>query len=204
MADHVTFEEEAMRDILAVAVHAVDRSHLPPEGIVLCIGGGPAGLSVAQVALARGAGRVYVSEPSPAAQRVLAGYDGLTVIDPNLVSVLEATQGTALDAIFDTVGTPDIMSEVIPILSPGGVYIDLAVHDARVNLNAMVLGRERWLTSSSNALYRDEREAHAMIASGDVDVRSMITHRFRLEAFEEAYDLLLAQPKRAYKVVFTS
>jgi threonine dehydrogenase-like Zn-dependent dehydrogenase len=147
---------------------------------------------------------VFVSEPSPVAQRVLAGYNGLTVIDPNLVSVGEATQDIALDAIFDTVGSPAIISEVIPLLSPGGVYVDLAVHDANVNLNAMVLGQERWLTSSSNALYRDERSAHTMIANGDVDVGSMITHRFPLEAFAEAYDLLLAQPKHAYKVVFTS
>jgi threonine dehydrogenase-like Zn-dependent dehydrogenase len=203
MADHVTFEEEAMRDILAVAVHAVGRSRLPREGTVLCIGGGPAGLSVAQVALARGAGRVFVSEPSPAARRVLSGYDGLTVIDPNAMSVAEATQRIPLDAIFDSVGTPATMTEFIPLLSPGGVYVNLAVHDAAVSLNAMLLGQERWLTSSSNALYRDEREAHTMIASGDVDVGSMITHKFPLEAFDEAYELLLARPKRAYKVVFT-
>ncbi|MBC7239709.1 MAG: hypothetical protein H5T71_06385, partial [Chloroflexi bacterium] len=48
----------------------------------------------------------------------------------------------------------------------------------------------------------DEREAHALIQSGAVDVRSMITHRFRLEEYQEAFDLLLEESKKAYKVVF--
>jgi len=65
MADHVSFEQEAMRDILGVAVHAVGRADLYPGASVLCIGGGPAGLSIAQVAAARGAGQVFISEPSP-------------------------------------------------------------------------------------------------------------------------------------------
>ncbi len=32
----------------------------------------------------------------------------------------------------------------------------------------------------------------------------MITHRFPLEDFADAYALLLAEPKQAYKVVFTT
>ncbi len=31
----------------------------------------------------------------------------------------------------------------------------------------------------------------------------MITHRFPLEEFQQAFDLLLRDPKEAYKVVFT-
>ena len=31
----------------------------------------------------------------------------------------------------------------------------------------------------------------------------MITHRFPLEAFQQAFDLLVHEPKEAYKVVFT-
>jgi threonine dehydrogenase-like Zn-dependent dehydrogenase len=64
------------------------------------------------------------------------------------------------------------------------------------------LGSERALTTSSNALYRDEREAHRLIERGTVDTKTMISHRFALDDYQEAYDLLLAEPKRAYKVVF--
>jgi threonine dehydrogenase-like Zn-dependent dehydrogenase len=68
----------------------------------------------------------------------------------------------------------------------------------------MALGSERTITTSSNALYRDEREAHELIRSRAVDVGAMITHRFALEDYRQAFDLLLAEPKQAYKVIFSS
>jgi threonine dehydrogenase-like Zn-dependent dehydrogenase len=207
MEEHITFEEEAMRDVLAVAVHAVGRANLTAGGTVLCIGGGPAGLAVAQVAQAAGAGRIFISEPSPLAQKVIAHYDAYTLIDPTRSSLAgglaEAAGAVRCAAIFDTVGTAAITAEALPLLAPDGTYVNLAVHDTPLHLNAMDLGLERRMTSSSNAYYRDEREAHRMIAAGAVQLKPMITHRFPLDAYKLAYDLLLADPKQAYKVMFT-
>jgi len=243
MDDAVAFEEEALRDFLGVAVHAVGRADLRPGATVLCIGGGPVGLSIAQVALARGAAEVFVSDPAPVARDALARTAGvlkqrggtpaggspgvrvveglapsasmttsaphatqgtLVAIDPTQVALAEALAGRRCDAIFDTVGTPATTVEALTLLAEAGTYVNLAVHDAPLALNALALGSERRMTTSSNALYRDEREAHALIASRAVAMRPMITHRFPLTAFQEAYDLLLAEPKQAYKVVFVS
>ncbi len=204
MADHVSFEEEAMRDFLGVAVHAVGRADLHSDATVLCIGGGPVGLSIAQVAAARGAGRVIISEPAPVAQTVIARYEGFTCLDPDQVDLVEALGPATCAAVFDTVGTPETMASGLALLSEAGTYVNLAVHDIALSVNAMDLGSERRMTTSSNALYRDEREAHELIASGAVNMAAMITHRFPLEDFADAYALLLAEPKQAYKVVFTT
>jgi threonine dehydrogenase-like Zn-dependent dehydrogenase len=68
----------------------------------------------------------------------------------------------------------------------------------------LALGSERTITTSSNAYYRDEVRAHELIASRAVDLRPMITHRFPLDGYQQAFDLLLRVPKEAYKVVFVS
>lgn len=206
MEDHVTFEEEAMRDILGVAVHAVGRAQIAPGATVLCIGGGPAGLCIAQVARAQGARYIFLSDPSPIAREVIGRYEGLQALDPTSSDLVEAvyraTGGTPCQAIFDTVGTVETFQQALALLGPAGVYVNLAVHKEALALDAQMLGSERVLTSSSNAFYHDEREAHRLIQAGVVDVRTMITHRFPLEAYQEAFDLLLEEPKRAYKVVF--
>ena len=202
MADHVSFEQEAMRDILGVAVHATGRADIRPGDEVLCIGGGAAGLSIAQVALARGAGHVFISDPSPVAQQMIGQFESLVCIDPTAQRLAEALGDVRCTAIFDSVGSAETMGEALPLLAEAGTYVNLAVHDTPVHINALELGSERVVTTSSNALYRDEREAHALIESGIVDVGSMITHRFPLEAFQQAFDLLLREPKEAYKVVF--
>lgn len=206
MADHVAFEEEAMRDILGVAVHAVGRAALRQGATVLCIGGGPAGLCIAQVAKARGAGQVFVSDPSPLAREVVERSRGFVCIDPSRESAAEVMNrhtGTRYAAaVFDSVGSEQTIREGLSLLEELGVYVDLAVHDVPLGLNAMDIGSERTMTVSANAYYRDEREAHTLIATHAVDVRSMITHRFPLEGYQEAFDLLLRDPKEAYKVVF--
>jgi threonine dehydrogenase-like Zn-dependent dehydrogenase len=206
MDDGVSFEEEAMRDILGVAVHAVGRSGLRAGDSVLCIGGGPAGLCIAQVAMAKGAGRVFVSEPSPLARTVMQRFEAIASIDPSVEAIGDVVGkelGRAqVDLIFDSVGTAETMEEALTLLAESGTYVNLAVHSTSYALNAIALGSERTMTTSSNALYRDEREAHELIRSRAVDVGAMITHRFPLEAHGQAFDLLLAQPKQAYKVVF--
>jgi L-iditol 2-dehydrogenase len=208
MADHVSFEQEAMRDILGVAVHAVGRADLSVGDHVLCIGGGPAAFCVAQVAKAKGATRVFVSDPSALAREALGRLDGITVFDPTV----QSTQGVLNDhlgraevkVVFDSVGTASTMAIGLSVLAEMGTYVNLAVHDTNVQVHALSMGSERTITSSSNALYQDEREAHELILTGLVDVEAMITHRFALVDFEEAFSLLLSDPKQAYKVIFTS
>ncbi|NLE46171.1 MAG: alcohol dehydrogenase catalytic domain-containing protein [Chloroflexi bacterium] len=202
MADHISFEEEAMRDILGVAVHAAGRATLREGDNVLCVGGGPVGLCIAQVSRARGAGRVFISDPSPLAHRVLERFGGFTCINPTTENLNSALQGQRCAAVFDSVGTAETMADALPLLAEGGVYVNLAVHDAPITLNATALGSERSMTTSSNALYRDEREAHSLIESGEVVVQPMITHRFKLDEYQQAFDLLMQVPKQAYKVVF--
>jgi len=208
MDDHVPFEQEAMRDILGVAVHVVGRATIRQGESVLCIGGGPAGLCIAQVAKIRDAGQIFLSDPSPLARRIAGQFEALNCIDPSsqsIAHVLEEQLGQAtVSVVFDSVGSAETMREALSLLAESGTYVNLAVHATSLDLNALALGSERTITTSSNALYRDEREAHELIRTGAVDVGAMITHRFRLEDYEQAFDLLLCDPKEAYKVVFTS
>jgi threonine dehydrogenase-like Zn-dependent dehydrogenase len=169
---------------------------------VLCIGGGPAGLSIAQVARARGARHIYISDPSPLARSVIAGFPEFVCIDPQTQPIRDAVDAGTCTAVFDTVGTAETTGESLSLLAETGTYVNLAVHDTQLTLNPTALGSERIITTSSNALYRDEREAHSLISSGAVNMRSMITHRFPLDEYQKAFDLLLRDPKEAYKVVF--
>ncbi len=126
----------------------------------------------------------------------------LILVDPTEQDLVERLGRGTCGAVFDTVGTPQTMAQGLDLLAEAGTYVNLAVHDTSLTMNAMDLGSERRMTTSSNALYQDEREAHALIASGAVAMTPMITHRFPLEEYEAAYELLLADPKEAYKVVF--
>lgn len=199
--DHVSFSQAAMADILCVALHVVGRTRLYNAANVLCIGGGPAGLSIAQIAHLRGAGKIIISDPSPVAQKVIAHYPDFEIIDPSTAELTKVLGTTKFAAIFDSVGSVETMKAAIPFLEEAGTYVNLAVHSATIEINALALGSERSLTTSSNAYYSDLKEAYELLDQGSVAVDAWITHRFPLEDFNDAFDLLTQSPKAAYKVV---
>ena len=205
LPDETAFEEAALADVLCVAVHVNTRNPRPAGG-ALCIGGGPVGLSIALVAKARGAAPVFVSEPSPIARKVLASFEDIISIDPGKESlaaaILRTSGASGVSAIYDSIGTAETISEALPLLEESGIYVNVAVHDAPLNLNAITVASERSITSSSNAVYGDVASAYELINSGKVNVGPLITHRFPLESYSEAFDLLLGTPKQAFKVIF--
>jgi len=206
LAECLSSAEAAMADILCVAVHVVGRAQLRPGANVLCIGGGPAGLSIAQIAGIKDAQTVILSDPSPLARRVIGHYADFFIIDPSQQDVqqeaLRILGKERCAAIFDSVGSSASLTAALPLLEESGVYVNLAVHRTPLTIDAALLGSERTLTTSSNAFYRDLQEAYELLNSGAIDVKPWITHRFPLEDYEEAFRLLLQDPKQAYKVVF--
>ena len=179
--DEISSEEAAMTDIFCVAVHAVNRAGNLCAARVLCIGGGPAGAAIAQVARSRGASQIVISEPSTVARQVLERLDLGATIDPARDSLAKAAaelDGHAFDVAFDTVGSRETVEAALDLLAPAGAYVAVAVHDAEFRGNLHNLGTERILTSSSNATYEDVREAFRLISSRAVDAGSMISHRF--------------------------
>jgi threonine dehydrogenase-like Zn-dependent dehydrogenase len=204
--DFITYAEAAMADILCVAVHVVGRTRIYDGANVLCIGGGPAGLSIAQVAKVFGAGKIVLSDPSPIARQVIGKFTAFTVADPGKGDISNQIEEIAGDnkfvAIFDSVGSSETINMALSLLEESGTYVNLVVHEAPVNFDMRALGSERTITTSSNAYYKDLIKAFELINSGVVDVKPWITNRFPLENFQDAFDLLLQNPKQAYKVVF--
>ena len=201
----ISFQEAAMADIFGVAVHATGRTEIPKGAAVLCIGGGPIGLSIAQVARVRGAGKVFVSETSSMARRVLEQFD-LILVEPRSIHEALATHlgRPEVAVIYDTVGSAETFGEALPLLAASGTYVNLAVHAASLPFNPILVGSERTITTSSNGYYEDVSEAYDLIFSRQVKGGPMITHCLPLAEYKRAFDLLLSDPRQAYKVVFTA
>ena len=101
LPDNVSFAQSVVRDILGVAVHAVGRGNVGDGSSVLCVGGGPAGLTIALAARAAGAKTVYVRETAPLPRSIAGQYSGIVTEDSG------ASDGEPVDTVFDTVGTPE-------------------------------------------------------------------------------------------------
>jgi alcohol dehydrogenase len=121
-----------------------------------------------------------------------------------LAAVRSLTDGIGADVVIEAVGQPDTFELAVGLGRPGARIANIGVHGKPALLHL----EDQWLrditittglvdTSSVPALLR-------LLASGQLDVRKLVTHRFALDDFEQAYDVF-AKPADtgALKVVVT-
>jgi alcohol dehydrogenase len=121
-----------------------------------------------------------------------------------LAAVRSVTGGIGADVVIEAVGQPDTFELAVGLGRPGARIANIGVHGKPALLHL----EDQWLrditittglvdTSSVPALLR-------LLASGQLDVRKLVTHRFALADFEQAYNAF-AKPAEtgALKVVVT-
>jgi L-iditol 2-dehydrogenase len=132
--------------------------------------------------VAAGASEVLVSEPNPERRERIRRVGGVPV-DPGSVS-----EETA-DGVFECVGRPETMRAAVDAARPGGtvMWVGVAPPDAEVAVRPYdVFRRELTIRGSYTNPYVMDR-ALALLASGRLDWEAIVTHRFPLSDFEEAW-----------------
>ncbi|MNC66724.1 NADP-dependent isopropanol dehydrogenase [compost metagenome] len=93
------------------------------------------------------------------------------------------------------------------MLRPGGTLSSLGVYssDLRIPLDAFAAGLGDYSIVSTLCPGGKERMRRlmAVVASGGVDLAPLVTHRFKLDDIEAAYDLFAHQRDGVMKVAIT-
>jgi len=91
------------------------------------------------------------------------------------------------DVVIETAGTPEAVAEAIELVRPGGrvVLTGLPHEPSRVHFFWVV---RRELTLIGSMIYRDEfPEAMRLLKDGAVRAEPLLTHRFPLDAIQNAF-----------------
>ena len=199
LPDGVSFEDGAWTDNLGVALWALERGRIAAGERVVVVGPGAIGLAGAQLARALGAGRVtVVGRPGDRLERARA------FVDEVLEAPADALAGTA-DLVVEFAGTADAARAAIGYARRGGRVVlggatGQGVELSGVDLSTIVRGHLDVLGSVANPKGVSGR-ALALLARGLVDVRSLVTHRFPLERFEEAWRTFVERRDGAIRVM---
>ncbi len=203
--ENMSFEKASLSDILGVAIHTVNQSKIIPNSDVICLGGGPAGIYIALLALSRGASKAFLVENSPSAREIIKRFDNCIAIDPdntnNIEEISSHISNIGCSVIYDSIGSSDVMQKYIQLLSPNGYYVNMATQETDLLIPSSLMSAERVFTTSSNALYAEIKESVELLVSKDIPFEDIITHRCTFETFKETFELLLTEPKKAYKVI---
>ncbi len=195
--ESMSFEEGAMAQPLGVAVRGFEiLVNFRPGDDVAVLGCGPIALMEALVARTAGAARIFVTGLSIDEKRLeLARQLGFTTINAEEQSVrdviMDVTGGLGVDVVFDATST-GIPGEAIKLVKPTGQLVITAVVEKPVTFDAREIRRGEIIIRHNRG--RNPSTVHRavnLIASGRVDVKPLITHRFKIEEAEAAFQTLI-------------
>ncbi|XP_061559031.1 sorbitol dehydrogenase isoform X3 [Phycodurus eques] len=195
LPDNVTFEEGALIEPLSVGIHACRRADVTLGSTVLICGAGPIGLVCLLVAKAMGAVQVVITDLFPerlAMAKELGADFQLTVKrgdgPQQLATRVENMLGDQPHITIECTGVESSIQAAIYATRSGGVVVLVGLGSEMATIpliNAAVRevdirGVFRYCNTWPMAI--------AMLASGKVNVKPLVTHRFPLEQAVQAFE----------------
>lgn len=205
LPEHLSYEEAALVEPLSCVLNGQNKVGLSSADSVVILGVGPIGLLHVKLARLRGARRIIASDPNQQRREAAIAAGADAVIDPtaeDLVSRVEAeTGGMGADIVICAIGIPALARQATDLASFGGKISLFAGFSggvtAEMDVNAIHY-RELTVTGAFGLSRKDFDRAFEMVASGQIDLKSMITHRFVLDDIQDA--LAIAEDGSAIKV----
>lgn len=189
----VSFDDGAMVEPLAVAVHAVRHAGSIAGARALVLGAGTIGLLVAKILKVYGASEVIVSDPNDDRRHLAQDYGADYVIDPTTANVpawVRAQFGSdGIDVSFECVGVAATVSDALRSARKGTKVVIVGVFKDDI-LVPMGLVQDREIELVGTLMYTkdDFEEAARLVSRGIVHVGRLTTHRFTLDDAQEAYE----------------
>jgi len=204
--ESLSYEEAALIEPISCCLHAQILVKVTPGETVTIIGAGPMGIMHTMMAKALGASNVIVSEISESRLKTATDLGADMVVNPvkeDFVSkVLEITGGSGADVVIVAVGVQSALEQAFGVVRKGGrvsFFAGLPRGKENVALNANNIHYKEILVSGSFASTPHEfHQTVKLVASGRMNVKRVVTHRFSLDDASQAFETALSG--RALKV----
>lgn len=188
MPDGITDRHGALIEPAAVAVHAIDRSLIPPGGSLLITGAGPIGALTLLAAKAAGITRIIVSEPNPnRRKRIEAMGIAVAVVDPAAVDLRDVVrshteEGVGVDGAVECAGSPRALQSALDCVRPQGVVVQVGLMGGPAEISAFHLTmRDVTLRGSLNYPLTIWPRIFEMIRSGIFPVDQVVDAEIPME-----------------------
>ncbi len=219
LPDNVSYEQAAMMEPMAVAVHAM-RSALAPDvdrqqPIAVC-GFGTIGILLAMFLREAGFGNLYVIGNKDFQRRMAAGLgmDEAHIYDSRHGSAREwlmtQTKGAGVDVFFECVGKNETVSDAVLCTAPNGTVqlvgnpaSDMLFdkHTYWKILRDQLTVKGSWNSSFRHSAEDDWQYVLDRLQRGRIHPEQCITHFFSLDALEQGFEIMRDKTQEYVKIM---
>ncbi len=192
LPDNVSFGEGALVEPLAVGMHAANKAQIKPGDVAVVIGAGTIGVVTALAALAGGCSSIVMLDVKPEKLAMAEKMGPITPVnvaqkDPAQV-VRELTGGWGADLVFEASGSEKAAERMFEYLCPGGRVVCIGLPGGPVPFDVVAASVKE---ASIVTIFRYAHvypRALALMGSGKIDLKPMITDRFAFDDSIKAFD----------------
>ena len=198
--EHVSFAEASVAEPFACALNAQELANVGQGDVVVVVGAGPIGCIHVRLARARGAREVFLVELSRerldlSAERVEPDHAICSAeVDP-VAEVLRLTGGRGADVIITAAGSGKAQEHALQMAARRGrisLFGGLPKDNPIISFDSNVVHyRELTVVGANGSSPAHNGRALRVIASGEVPVNDLITHRMSLEQFVEGVEAVI-------------
>ena len=192
LPDNVTMAEGAMVEPFAIGMQAAARAKIKPGDVALVTGSGPIGLMCALSALAGGCATVFITDLVEEKLQIAARYENIKPLliprDDVSEHLKAATEGWGADVVFECAGAAASIQTALDAVAPAGcvVWVGMPVDPVPVDI---VLAQSKEIRMETVFRYANMYDrAIALIGSGKVDLKPLISETFDFEESIKAFD----------------
>lgn len=190
-------ESSIIADAISTPYHAVkNRAQVRPGDSVVVFGCGGVGINVIQVAAASGASVIAVDliDKKLEMAKKLGAQQTINASgkeDKALVKEIRAITGGGADIAIEAIGNPKTIELASSSVKAGGLHCQVGYTHHTVPMNAArLMFREIEIKGSLGCRPVDYPKIIEMVKMGKIQLKPVVTHKFKLDDINQAFDLL--------------
>lgn len=184
-------EEGVMLEPLGVAMHAVELGAIQPGTVVGVFGVGPIGLLVVQLLRLAGADEIIVTdrlEHRLEAALSLGATQGILIENGAGEQLTRSAGKRGIEVAFEVAGENQAVEDAINVVKPGGRVILVGIPSTDKTAFTASTARRKGITIKlSRRMRYTYPRAIQLVEDGLIDVLSLVTHRFPLRDYQQAF-----------------
>lgn len=211
--DNLTDEQVLMcPDIMSTGFSGAESGNIRIGDTVVVFAQGPIGLCATAGAKLKGASQIITVdalENRLQMSRQIGADISLNLKNLNpLEEIMRLTNNRGVDVAIEALGKQETFESCLRVLRPGGTLSSLGVYSKGLTIPldafAAGLGDHKIVTTLCPGGKERMRRLMNVVASGKVDLKPMVTHRFKLSEIIDAYELFSSQKDGVLKVAITT
>lgn len=206
LPDNISYEEGALVEPLSVALHGVKKSGIRLGHTSAIFGAGAIGILVSMLSRQASGIGSFICDIHPYRLQKALDLGARQAInsrkqDPVEV-ILKATDGMGVDKSFEAVGLESTLSQALHVLKHGANATLLGIFEQLENKIPVHLFVQREISLFGSQGYSwDFQDALAMLATGILSVKPLITHTLPVQELKQGFDILLNPKNESIKVI---